>query len=816
MMDQKTILIRTTKGEEEIRSGKYDIMPNQRIALNFIDGKSTVANLVKKAVPSLRISLPGLLESLSIEGFARDISKPKTSKSNLKIAIPLGKATSSKKSRNLNASDSISMNNLATGLSDPPSARARERGEDLGAWQDALAGVEANALAKTKAPVNVKVTEQTHVWEKSEAEEEARIWAKAAAKAEAEAKAKAKAKAKARAEAEAKARAEAEAKAKAEAKARAEAEAKAEAKARAENEAKDNLEVAVTTKQEVKTRHKRGKKARLCAEAHAKAKENDEKTHHEIGDEAKIIAASEAYAKAVAMAEEEAKTNTDEIDHKIREEATVETETPPILPTPDFSILQSPDSEETLADENRAKVIVDNKASAKVTSKAGEEGIRDEKETRNNAVTQEEAWQKEDLVVSEAQITMPSTRRRQKPINLFLIIPQLLVILVSGAFLLPYVLPTSQYISIIEKIAADSVGEPVKVGSLSVSFLPISNLDVSNITIGNSIKIESAILTFSLFSSFSSEDLRKIELIGVNVLPGAYDRITKWARLSNAQRLTNFKQIQLKKTKFEFKNFAIPLLNGNIELVNGSKFSRALFATSDDKIKINVTPKRDGFLLNISAKEWKPSHSSSMTFSSFDAKVIAGQNSFHIHEMDGRIHDGVLKGTVSAKWSDGWIIKGQLEIERINFEKATKSFNSNIPVGGKLTSNIEISSKAPIFEQLYDALHINGVFQLQNGFIKIDLGNSIRSISTGDITGGQTRFNDLSGVIEVTGKNYQLRQLKLSSGILSAEGNLDIDPNKKLSGQVISKLKGAHTRTSGPVSLEGTIKDPVLVRHYVR
>jgi hypothetical protein len=378
------------------------------------------------------------------------------------------------------------------------------------------------------------------------------------------------------------------------------------------------------------------------------------------------------------------------------------------------------------------------------------------------------------------------------------------------------VLPTSQYISTIEKIASDSVGESVKVGSLSVSLLPIPNLDASNITIGNTIKIKSAILTFSMFTSFSSDDLRKIELIGVNILPSAYDRIIKWTRLSNAPRLTNFKQIQLKNTKLEFKNIAVPLLNGNIDLVNGSKFSRASFATSDGNIKINVTPKRNGFLLNISAKEWKPSHSSSITFSSFDAKAITGKDSFHIDELDGRIHDGVLKGAASAKWSDGWIIKGKLEMERINFEKATKSFDSDIPVGGNLTSNIEFASEAPVFDQLYDALHINGVFQLQNGFVKVDLGNSIRSLSIGNIAGGQTKFNELSGAIEVTGKTYQLRQLKLSSGILSAEGDLDIGPSKELSGKVISNLKGTHTMASGPVSLEGTIKAPVLIRHYVQ
>ncbi len=414
MLNQTTILIRTAQGEEEIRSGKYDIMPNQRIALNFIDGKSSGASLLKKAAPSLRASLPGLLESLSIEGVARDISQPETNKGNLKIAIPLGKSTSSKKPKNLNTSGSVNKNKFATGLSDPPSARARERGadlgtwtetstrarergEDFGAWQDALTRFEENAQTKKKAPINAKVAEQTRIWEKAEAEEEARLWAEAAAKA------------------------------------------------KAENEAKDKAEVAAATKQRSKSRHKKGKKARLRPELQAKTSENTEKIQHEIDDEAKITAASEAYAKAVAMAEEEARATVGEINQKIENEAIEETETSPILPMLDVSTLESLDSEETLSNEIEAKDTVGKKASAEITSKAEVE-IQDEEEARNETVTKKETWrEKEDIAVSEVQITTTqSILRRQKPINLSLIVPLLLVILVSGVLLCP---PCCQQVS---------------------------------------------------------------------------------------------------------------------------------------------------------------------------------------------------------------------------------------------------------------------------------------------------------------------------------------------------------------------------------
>jgi hypothetical protein len=316
-----------------------------------------------------------------------------------------------------------------------------------------------------------------------------------------------------------------------------------------------------------------------------------------------------------------------------------------------------------------------------------------------------------------------------------------------------------------------------------------------------------------MFSSFSSNNLKKIELTGVNILPDAYDSITKWTRLSNAPQLSELEQVELKETKLESKNISIPLLSGNIKLANGNKFLRATLATSDKKININISPSQNKFLLNISAKEWKPFLSSSMVFSDLDAKVIMSTGLFQINEMDGRIYDGILKGTASVKWKDIWNLNGELEIERVNIKKAAVAYNTDIPMEGRLFSKVEISSEAKKFEQLYDATHINGTFQLQNGFVSIDLGNSIRTTSKGSIARGQTRFDKLSGTLEVIDKSYQLKQLNLSSGILSAVGTLDIAAGEKLSGEIISNLKGGHTMSSGPISLEGTIKNPLLVRH---
>ena len=652
---------------------------------------------------------------------------------------------------------------------------------ELAAEAEEEAKAKAESAAKAEEEAKVKIEEETNarVESATKAEEEAKAKAESAAKAEEEAKAKAESAT--RAEEEAIAKLETDVEEKIKVKAEEEANTKAKAAAKAEEEAKARAEAAVKAEEEAKAK----------AEAAAKAEKDNE---------ARIIAASEDYAKAIALAMAEAEVEKDSSkNNEDKKETTSETES---LPNLDLSTFKSNDTNE--ATEDNAEI-------SERTSKI-EEGEQEVISAKDGTIIIEnEVWPEEE---NEIQITTtPSIRRRRKPINLALVLPLLFAAFICVTLLLPYVLPTKQYISTIEKFATDSISEPVKVGSLHVTFLPVPSIEASAIEIGSNIKIRSAILIFSIFSSFNSDDLKEIELEGISVLPGAYDSIAKWGRSSNAPQLSKLKKINLKETKLELENISIPLLNGSINLRNNNKFTEASFASSDKEIKINILPSQSDFQLNISAKKWKPFLSSSIVLSDLDAKVIMNSSLIQATEIDSRIYDGILKGTAFAKWEDNWNLNGEFEIERVNIKEAAISNNTDIPMEGKLFSKVKIFSDAQELDQLYDAMRINGSFQLQNGLVKIDLGNSIRTTSKGSIAGGQTKFDELSGIIEIDGESYQFNQLKLSSGILSAEGALDITADKKLTGEVKSSLKGGHTMSSGPIALEGTIKNPVLVRN---
>jgi hypothetical protein len=78
------------------------------------------------------------------------------------------------------------------------------------------------------------------------------------------------------------------------------------------------------------------------------------------------------------------------------------------------------------------------------------------------------------------------------------------------------------------------------------------------------------------------------------------------------------------------------------------------------------------------------------------------------------------------------------------------------------------------------------------------------------VSGGQTRFNDFSGYLQVAKGRYQYRQMRLTLGMLSATGQVDIDPDKGLSGTVTSELRTKAAAIRVPLGVAGTLATPSL------
>jgi hypothetical protein len=341
-MDSKIIFVRTIKGEDEIRSRTAHLSGDIKRALMMVDGTAMLGEISKRAAPSLRDALDGMMKELLSGGFIQD----KARLSHVpKLVVP-SKVSSALKKPMTEGPSELDFTAAFRAPSAEDMAVEAAKAEKLKAEAEAKARQELDA-AKSAAQAEAA----RHKAEQEAARARAEL---AAAKAEAEklqAEVAAKAEAKrveAEARAEAKARQEIEA---AKLKAQQELEAagiKAETQARVEAEAKARQEIEAArsaARQEVEA-------ARLKAEQAAeKAREEAElakqkadaaaKEHEQAGrlakqeaEAARLKAAQEAEqvraeldaVKAKARAHEEAAQRTREAAEAASQKARQESE----------------------------------------------------------------------------------------------------------------------------------------------------------------------------------------------------------------------------------------------------------------------------------------------------------------------------------------------------------------------------------------------------------------------------------------------------------------------------------------------------------
>jgi hypothetical protein len=76
--------------------------------------------------------------------------------------------------------------------------------------------------------------------------------------------------------------------------------------------------------------------------------------------------------------------------------------------------------------------------------------------------------------------------------------------------------------------------------------------------------------------------------------------------------------------------------------------------------------------------------------------------------------------------------------------------------------------------------------------------------------GGQTQFDTFTGQLAVSGKRYQLKRLQVSSGLISAKGDVKIDEQEKLDGKGDVEIKQSVGLVSVPMVVSGTLQNPLV------
>lgn len=700
------------------------------------------------------------------------------------------------------------------------------------------ARMRAEEEARRQAEAEEKAMREAEEKARREAEEKARLEAEKRATEEARARAEEEARQaaeRARREAEAEAKLEAERRARLEAEqARAEAEARAEAQREAQRDAERRAEEEAQARAAEEARRAAEEAAaqeRRLAEQKARAEAEQAQAA------AEAAARAEAEALAIAAAEEAVRQEAEAAKHKQEEqqreaevrrlneaaaraleeerEAQAQAEmTAQSLAAERAQMEQAAKGREQ--DRQRAREEANAKARAEMEEAMHRAEEEKEREVREESRLREEAEARAQAAAKTANLPF-LTERKRKPFRFDRRAMKSLsaagVALLVLAIALAHVLSFSFYVPKLEQQLTQSLGQRVAIQDLHFSSYPMPHWALDGVTIGDGagLRIARASLFPTLASWFSdAKSIQRAELEGLSFSERDFSALAQWRKQQLRTTPLRFEHLQLKDAKFSHPLLDVFTFNAVVDVRRG-QFAQATIQSSDQRFNIKLLPQGEALRIELEATKSVLPFEPRLPFDSL--KVLAEMQAgvLTLKTIDAQLLDGYVSGAGEVSWAKGWNLKSDLVLKQIALEPGLARFTRDTRVSGTLEAKLRVVAQSDALETLFNAPQVQATFRVKNGeYSGIDLVRAIQAQSRGGNIGGKTHFTDLSGYFQYAKGSYQYRQFKLQGGVVSASGNVDIGPEKKLSGSLIGDFQTKIAKQHMVFNLSGNLGAPEL------
>lgn len=392
-------------------------------------------------------------------------------------------------------------------------------------------------------------------------------------------------------------------------------------------------------------------------------------------------------------------------------------------------------------------------------------------------------------------------------------------LLLAIALVLPYFITFNDYIPQIEKAISAELQEPVSIKNIKFFSLPRPHLTVDGILVGTNedITLNKIVLVPDIFSLLqSSIVINSIELDSPIISQQAFNKILELTK-TNADPASQ-QSSPVKVESIHFVNALIKFGKVNfgpfdslIDLNNIGKLVEASVTTSDKALNILIKPDQSNYLIEVHAKKWMLPIRPQLLLDELDIKGIATINDVNFSQVTAKLYGGSAIGSITLNWLKGYKLNGNLDIHEVEMQKIASMLSSKTHFSGKLNAKPVFSASANNADQLINTLHLETPFKVQNGVLYgVDIQKAATSIIKSGSTGGETRFDKLSGQLVMARNSYNFTQLKIASGTLAVDGDVHISAKKELSGRINADVNVAGISTKVPLNISGTVDSPLL------
>jgi hypothetical protein len=387
-----------------------------------------------------------------------------------------------------------------------------------------------------------------------------------------------------------------------------------------------------------------------------------------------------------------------------------------------------------------------------------------------------------------------------------------LIALVIGGVQL---VPMNSYLPSIERLASEHIKEPVSIGSMHVSILGGFTIVLQDIKLGTTqdVKIDKVSLSPEFGSVFGDvKIIRKVEAESATVAEEVLPRLPKWLEAAVADKDMQISRVVVKTIKLASRTAKVPPFDADLQLSPEGAIQRAVLSSSDGKLNVELVPHDNQIDIALSAaKGWVPPLGPQIEFTDLTVKAVATHSQIRVEKFESLLYGGAARGSAVIVWGGPWSVDGEVATERINLQELMALFTRDARSTGQLESKLRYSMSSQGLATLLDSPKIDGTFDIKKGDLDgVDLVRALQSGGRGVTQGGATRFEQITGNLTLANGRYQYRNMKLSSGLLSASGAFEVSPNKDVSGRISIELRSQAAQIRGNFIVDGDLKAVVL------
>lgn len=400
------------------------------------------------------------------------------------------------------------------------------------------------------------------------------------------------------------------------------------------------------------------------------------------------------------------------------------------------------------------------------------------------------------------------------------------VLAISLLFIVPFLIPAETFLRKAELIATEALGEPVTITDGNLFLLPSPRVIASNIIVGNNqqITIEKLIIVPTVSTLFSSNKQIDLTITKPVIKKSALAFISalnaKKSQNSN-DNTVRISQVNVDELRFIWPEAQLPILNADISLTEANQLAYAHIESTDGKLKAELEPNGDSHLIHLSLDKWTSPVGLPLLIDKGKLEMQLTDNKLNISKMDVALYGGKLSGdavlnfankSLSKNKNSGWKMMGHLKVDRLAVQAPSKMVSQSIFLSGDLFGEGSFSANAEDLSDLTDHLQADFKFNVNKGILHgLDLIKVASLLIKQSKGGGDTQFDTFSGLLNTSGKQYHLRNLNISSGLLAATGQVKVKPNKQLDGVVAVEVKSSIGLAAIPLNVSGTLDKPVVL-----